>query len=708
MSENESFSIGASLEEEVGAIEYQSSPSLEQEKDEEEERLTKLPESILKPEVSETSPVSTSRMSAQSSGSSFLEVSEEPPALPEETKVPKTDGEASKVIDTVGEVEQHKVEEEETVSMEVDQHYDTTVESAGQGMPMQIDQVITTTETSAVKLNEDKEHNSTNIKPLEGAHEVIVKHEQKKEPGWATELSAPIVYEARTRTSTHIVRHFEPAVNSNAGDSDGTAPGESVLRGSTMAPSKHKSILVGSPSPYVKPEELGPEPDVQLRLPAGRTAKPTHQKTPVPKPRRSLGSPTKSPTRTRFDLTSPEATADVSHSPSSPSPLTSLEEQESKAMSLPMAIDDHLPTASAHTPALDGRVSAQGIPEVEKKLSFASDLPRVSRKICKSDTTLPKSALTRISSTSLHTTAVIGEEEAGEQLLPLQRRNSIHNVPFVDVNDPSTRERMERYKEERRSALRAMYKVEDYKTEVKSSSPTDMKSPSAVVATPPTAKQRTSIGAPLVEPTPPASEPQQPQPAVTLRKMPVSADGCLQSNNNLKTKKTSLNSIYTPKAMDSEVTRKWSLPAANSSNSSIGSSSTSGPVPKQKDLSKFTQSSVFPRANHPEIPAVPTPKNRTSYPGCGGNNNPLMPITKSGGGLIEEDVNVRERAAMFGGGSSSNSNKPTSLSVVCRKNSANASANSGNAGVNNSSMSKEAPGSPNKIKNMAAMFEQKS
>lgn len=45
----------------------------------------------------------------------------------------------------------------------------------------------------------------------------------------------------------------------------------------------------------------------------------------------------------------------------------------------------------------------------------------------------------------------------------LQRRNSIHNVPYVDVNDPATRERMERYKEERRSMLRSKFRVEDYR-----------------------------------------------------------------------------------------------------------------------------------------------------------------------------------------------------------------------------------------------------
>jgi len=37
-------------------------------------------------------------------------------------------------------------------------------------------------------------------------------------------------------------------------------------------------------------------------------------------------------------------------------------------------------------------------------------------------------------------------------------------VPYVDVSDPQTRQRMERYKEERRSMLRAKYKVEDYMT----------------------------------------------------------------------------------------------------------------------------------------------------------------------------------------------------------------------------------------------------
>merc|ERR1719242_1861137 len=71
----------------------------------------------------------------------------------------------------------------------------------------------------------------------------------------------------------------------------------------------------------------------------------------------------------------------------------------------------------------------------------------------------------KMSTFSLHATSeLVSEEAMVPEDVPLQRRNSIHNVPYVDVNDPNTRERMERYKEERRSLLRAKYKVEDYMT----------------------------------------------------------------------------------------------------------------------------------------------------------------------------------------------------------------------------------------------------
>ena len=77
----------------------------------------------------------------------------------------------------------------------------------------------------------------------------------------------------------------------------------------------------------------------------------------------------------------------------------------------------------------------------------------------------------KLSTFSLHNTTTAEDDEGSNltsdlmaEQMPLQRRNSIHNVPYVDVNDPQTRQRMERYKEERRSMLRAKYKVEDYMT----------------------------------------------------------------------------------------------------------------------------------------------------------------------------------------------------------------------------------------------------
>ena len=67
----------------------------------------------------------------------------------------------------------------------------------------------------------------------------------------------------------------------------------------------------------------------------------------------------------------------------------------------------------------------------------------------KSKSSVEFSKRTRLSTLSLHTQSL--DEEASkiekdkslnEEDQPLQRRNSIHNVPFVDVNDPDTRERM--------------------------------------------------------------------------------------------------------------------------------------------------------------------------------------------------------------------------------------------------------------------------
>merc|ERR1712012_499068 len=84
----------------------------------------------------------------------------------------------------------------------------------------------------------------------------------------------------------------------------------------------------------------------------------------------------------------------------------------------------------------DGRRSTQGIPEIEKKIKFSNTesssqferSPRGSRRKVKH----------KSSTLSLHTMTIEhDDEEEGSPML--QRRNSIHNVPFVDVNDPETR-----------------------------------------------------------------------------------------------------------------------------------------------------------------------------------------------------------------------------------------------------------------------------
>ncbi|CAB4068924.1 ARHGAP32 [Lepeophtheirus salmonis] len=101
------------------------------------------------------------------------------------------------------------------------------------------------------------------------------------------------------------------------------------------------------------------------------------------------------------------------------------------------------------------QMSSQGIPELEAKLN-ESNLFKASRAVCKSED-FPKKLSKRNTETQ-----ILSPGDGGDEV-PLVRRNSIHNVPYVDVNDPGTRERMERYKEERRSLFRAKYKVEDYR-----------------------------------------------------------------------------------------------------------------------------------------------------------------------------------------------------------------------------------------------------
>ena len=222
----------------------------------------------------------------------------------------------------------------------------------------------------------------------------------------------------------------------------------------------------------------------------------------------------------------------------------------------------------------------------------------------------------KLSTFSLHATSEASAEVGLPEEAPLQRRNSIHNVPYVDVNDPSTRERMERYKEERRSMLRAKYKVEDYMT-----STTEANN-----------KYRRK-----------STEQQQQQQQ--------------QNHENNSTSSVQL--------------RKESAPATlNLKTTTINNGTT-------KIIDKKSNSS---------------------------------PVRETG--LIDEDVNVKERAAIFGVTTSTNSSSNNRSKSWATTNNLNIAKNEINkrpmseSHVNNSR--KLSPGSPSKIRDMAALFEQKN
>ncbi|QQP41478.1 Uncharacterized protein FKW44_015870, partial [Caligus rogercresseyi] len=222
-------------------------------------------------------------------------------------------------------------------------------------------------------------------------------------------------------------------------------------------------------------------------------------------------------------------------------------------------------------------------------------------------------------------------EEGKEDEAPLVRRNSIHNVPYVDVNDPGTRERMERYKEERRSLLRAKYKAEDYR-------------------------------------------------------VPLSNNANNTSSTTNSSNSTSFKKVNTPESQ-------------LNNNSHIGP--TLEDTKNQKN--NMNNNNYSSTNNHNPLNSSPT----KSKP-------PLSPTKSSAAsfGLINEEVNVKERAAIFGSRSmESKEFKRKSLPPPP----ASSSSNNNNLRLvptrsrsSHSGHLDKSPVSPNKIKNIAALFEQKS
>ena len=249
----------------------------------------------------------------------------------------------------------------------------------------------------------------------------------------------------------------------------------------------------------------------------------------------------------------------------------------------------------------------------------------------------------KLSTFSLHATSeLVSEEAMVPEDVPLQRRNSIHNVPYVDVNDPNTRERMERYKEERRSLLRAKYKVEDYMT---SSS---------------------------------------------------------EANNKYRRKSTESNS--------------------NDHESSSSTTTTVVQLRKESPTSATINENTKNDEPPPPPPSTGINKNdSTSANSVSGNTNPNNPNSRETG-LIDEDVNVKERAAIFGITTSKNTNntkknnRSKSWNMSTTTTTATNNINNKNNEINKRPISeshatnhrKLSPGSPSKIRDMAALFEQKN
>ena len=179
----------------------------------------------------------------------------------------------------------------------------------------------------------------------------------------------------------------------------------------------------------------------------------TRSKTPSPRPRSSVAKQNS----TNMDTTETSSTAASNDSAASINDNAAPNKSSRGPVPTPrksvtmMECED----PSSNTPVPVRSNSAMGNRQIHKKISFSNTHMPVAKK------------LSTFSLHEMHHNTISIEEDSGsdsEAEQPLQRRNSIHNVPYVDVSDPQTRERMERYKEERRSMLRAKYKAEDYMT----------------------------------------------------------------------------------------------------------------------------------------------------------------------------------------------------------------------------------------------------
>ncbi len=469
-------------------------------------------------------------------------------------------------------------------------------------------------------------------------------------------VSAPIMYEARA-SSTHFVKQLAEVQHEEEDKVDGQIK---------------DSVDVNAEVPKVEEKEE----EVVLR---------PKKETPVPKPRSII--------------------SDSSH--------------DRKSLSLP-------PTTTTNSVG-------------EKRLTFAvggdSTSPKRAKSSLNDDDRIGarqlRGCLKLSSTTSLHIQpdgdhqVHQGGSSANEEEQPLQRRNSIHNVPFVDVNDPDTRERMERYKEERRSMLRAKYKVEDYVTKKEE----DVAAPAAAVVV---ANEEVKVVVAKDNSHNNKEESVSPKPAARTSTTVKKSNQPQQQSNNVKKPQQQQQQQQQKSVplrrmpVESPAVRKWSAPARKAATPSPEAS-------KRKSMQPPVRKTSEPPSPRPRSTVMATSPRTTRKQN-----------SSRGGSEEKEEVNVRQRAAIFGGGggakevskakvnsnlrgsgvntnTSSNNNNARKRSPVTRAtpppSSIKVRGSSGNNKTNNKTAApsaaaaavaaENAPTSPSKIKNMAAIFEQR-
>jgi len=367
-------------------------------------------------------------------------------------------------------------------------------------------------------------------------------------------------------------------------------------------------------------------------------------------------------------------------------------EENNRCMSLEPDLSRDMEVIS---PCLEdsGRRSTQGIPEVERNVKFSQPDTRNGKK--KSDNQTEGSGTkNRSKSSTLSLHAVAGSSSSDkEEEPPLQRRNSIHNVPYVDVNDPDTRTRMERYKEERRSMLRAKYKAEDYL-----SSSFSRKKKLSTNSSQDSSESELPQNSPDID----VANTRQPQFCTSLatdRKHSSPTNNVSTTFLNLKQpeqEQSFISQAFVPE-LKNEVFYKTEVAVAS--------------VQKKSSLPmNFNKSVAAPRPD--QLTISKSENSKENFKNL--INSPISDMEESNKrqsshSSSEENVNVKERASIFGPRKFSETKVRTvSAPVATKSGTEGATITNMNVSKQNKYNSQSSnQTSPSKIKNMAAMFEQK-